>query len=95
MAYKKDLKIAFNKKLGIWVLFVPHKFSRPFCSSCLADIDKEKPFYFCRTTQNFYCAKCMFKVDTMGRLKVKAPTFDKEDITLCIQKVEKMPEVKK
>ena len=92
---KKNLRIAFQTKLGIWVLIVPPKFSQPFCSSCLKDIDKETKFYFCKTTQNFYCEKCMFKIDHLGRLKVKCPTTEKEYTGVCIQKVEQEQEVKK
>lgn len=87
MAKKKALRIGFDMDVGLWCLYVPEDFPTPFCSSCLVDIDKDKIFYFCRTTQNFYCDKCMFKIDKLGRLKVKCPTTEKEHVDTCISRV--------
>ena len=86
---KKKIRIGFNTNLNIWILYVPSNFEKPFCSSCLNDIDKEKPFYFCRRSQRFYCSKCMFKIN------ISCPGVEKEQEHLCIQKVEQEPEVKK
>jgi len=90
MRPEDNIKIGFNTDLKIWVLYVPPDFPKPYCSSCLNDIDKDKPFYFSKATNNFYCSKCMFKVDFLGRFKVGCKGLEREQEHLCIQKVEKL-----